>query len=150
MSTWSTVKPIVNKITCQIYVFVNFMQVTPTDFVFKRYQTVTIIIIHNSYILNIAPNPTRLAQSQSTSQFKTRMDIRINTWNMHVHQTIQRQQQSAGKHAHIPEQSVQPRHAMQQYMDYGNISWLQIRYKEHQKLGSAGRFGRTTGFSTVT
>ena len=33
-----------------------------------------IIIIRNSYI---APNPTRLAQS--TSQFKTRMDIRINT-----------------------------------------------------------------------
>ena len=33
-----------------------------------------IIIICNSYI---APNPIRLAQS--TSQFKTRMDIRINT-----------------------------------------------------------------------
>ena len=33
-----------------------------------------IIIICNSYI---APNPTRLAQS--TSQFKTRMDFRINT-----------------------------------------------------------------------
>ena len=38
------------------------------------------------------------------------------------HQTIQRQQQSAGKHAHIPEQSVQPRHAMQQSMDHGHIS----------------------------
>ena len=35
---------------------------------------VIIIIIRNSYI---APNPTRLAQS--TSQFKIRMDIRINT-----------------------------------------------------------------------
>ena len=34
-----------------------------------------------------------------------------------IHQTIQRQQQSAGKHAHILEPSVQPRHAMQQYMD---------------------------------
>ena len=33
-----------------------------------------IIIIRNTYI---APNPTRLAQS--TSQFKTRMNIRINT-----------------------------------------------------------------------
>ena len=33
----------------------------------------------NSYI---ALNPTWLAQS--TSQFKTRMDIRINTWNMHT------------------------------------------------------------------
>ena len=67
------------------------------------------------------PNPTRLAQS--TSQFKTRMDIRISTWNI-IHQTIQRQQQSAGKHAHIPEQSVQPRHAMQQYMDHRHISWF--------------------------
>ena len=38
------------------------------------------IIIRNSYIY--APNPTRLAQS--TSQFKTRMDIRIKTWNMHT------------------------------------------------------------------
>ena len=28
-----------------------------------------------------------------------------------IHQTIQCQQQSAGKHAHIPEQPVQPRHA---------------------------------------
>ena len=39
-----------------------------------------------------------------------------------IHQTSQRQQQSAGKHAHILEQSVQPRHAMQQYMDHRNIS----------------------------
>ena len=38
-----------------------------------------LIIIHNSYIV---PNPTRLAQS--TSQFRTRMDIRINTWNMYT------------------------------------------------------------------
>ena len=38
-----------------------------------------IIIIRNSYI---APNPTRL--TQSTLQFKTRMDIRTNTWNMHT------------------------------------------------------------------
>ena len=38
-----------------------------------------LIIIRNSYI---APNPTWLAQS--TSQFKTRMDIKINTWNMHT------------------------------------------------------------------
>ena len=38
-----------------------------------------IIIIHST---SIAPNPTRLAQS--TSQFKTRMNIRINTWNMHT------------------------------------------------------------------
>ena len=37
------------------------------------------IIIRNSYI---APNPTRLAQS--TLQFKARLDIRINTWNMHT------------------------------------------------------------------
>ena len=29
-----------------------------------------------------------------------------------IHQTIQRKQQSAGKHAHILEQSVQPRHAI--------------------------------------
>ena len=35
-----------------------------------------------------------------------------------IHQTIQRQQQSAGKHAHILEPPVQPRHAMQQYMDH--------------------------------
>ena len=48
-----------------------------------------------------------------------------------IHQRIQRQQQSAGKHAHIPEQSVQPRYAMQQCMDHGHISWLQIKYKEH-------------------
>ena len=40
---------------------------------------IIILIIRNSYI---APNPTWLAQS--TSQFKTRMDIRINTWNMHT------------------------------------------------------------------
>ena len=63
---------------------------------------------------------------------------------------IKRQQQSAGKHAHIPEQSVQPRHAMQQYMGHRNISWLQIKYREQQKLGSIGRFGRTSGFSIVT
>ena len=50
-----------------------------------------------------------------------------------IHQTTQRQQQSAGKHAHIPEQSVQPKHAVQQYMDHGNISWLEIKYKEHHK-----------------
>ena len=49
-------------------------------------HTIIIIIIRNSYI---APNPTRL--TQSTSQFKTRMDIRINTC---IHQTIQRQQQA--------------------------------------------------------
>ena len=40
---------------------------------------IIIIIIRNTYI---APNPTRLAQS--TSQFKTRMNIRMNTWNMHT------------------------------------------------------------------
>ena len=39
-------------------------------------HTIIIIIIRNSYI---APNPTRL--TQSTSQFKTRMDIRIKTRN---------------------------------------------------------------------
>ena len=38
-----------------------------------------IVIIHNTYI---EPNPTRLAQS--TSQFKTRMNITIKTWNMHT------------------------------------------------------------------
>ena len=38
-----------------------------------------IIIIRNTYI---ALNPTRLAQSPL--QFKTRMDIRINTWNRHT------------------------------------------------------------------
>ena len=38
-----------------------------------------IITICNSYM---APNPTRLAQS--TSQFKTRMNVRIKTWNMHT------------------------------------------------------------------
>ena len=113
-----------------------------------------IIIMRNTYI---APNPTRLAQS--TSQFKARMNIRINTWNMHT-QTIQRQQQSAGKNAHILEQSVQPRHTIQQYMDHGHISWLQIKCKEHynnhihnhihKNWGSFGRFGRTSGFSTVT
>ena len=62
-----------------------------------------IIIIRNTYI---APYPTR--QAQSTSQFKIRMNVRINTWTC-IHQTIQRQQQSAGKHAHNPEQSVQPK-----------------------------------------
>ena len=35
---------------------------------------IMIIIIRNTYI---APNPTRLAQN--ASQFKTRMEIRINT-----------------------------------------------------------------------
>ena len=40
-----------------------------------------------------------------------------------IHQTIQRQQQSAGKHyAHIPEQLMQSGHAMQQYMDPGHTS----------------------------
>ena len=38
-----------------------------------------IIIICNTYI---APNPSQPAQS--TLQFKTRMNIRINTWNMHT------------------------------------------------------------------
>ena len=38
------------------------------------------------------------------------------------HQTIQRQQQSAGKHAHIPEQLLQSRHAVQRYMDQGHVS----------------------------
>ena len=38
-----------------------------------------IIIIRNTYI---APNPTRLAQS--TSQFKTRINARISTWNTHT------------------------------------------------------------------
>ena len=37
---------------------------------------------HNNNNSYITPNPARLAQS--TSQFKTRMDIRINTWNMHT------------------------------------------------------------------
>ena len=37
------------------------------------------VIISNTYI---APNPTTVAQS--TSQFKTRLDMRINTWNMHT------------------------------------------------------------------
>ena len=45
-----------------------------TDHADTRGGGIKIIIIRNSYI---APNPTRLAQS--TSQFKTRMDIRINT-----------------------------------------------------------------------
>ena len=40
----------------------------------EREREAIIIIIRNSYI---SPNPNRLAQS--TSQFKTRMDIRINT-----------------------------------------------------------------------
>ena len=40
----------------------------------EKGEHIIIIIICNSYI---APNPTRLAQS--TLQFKTRMDIRINT-----------------------------------------------------------------------
>ena len=40
---------------------------------------IIIIIIRNSYV---APNPTWLAQSNS--QFKTRMEIRSNTWNMHT------------------------------------------------------------------
>ena len=40
---------------------------------------IIIIIICNSYI---APNPAWRAQS--TSQFRTRMDIRIKTWNMHT------------------------------------------------------------------
>ena len=63
------------------------------------------------------PNPTRLAQS--TSQFKTRMNITLKTC---IHRTIQHQQQSAGKHAHIPEQLMPSRHAVQQYMDHGHIS----------------------------
>ena len=40
----------------------------------------------------------------------------------YIHQTIQRQQQSAGKHAHIPEQLMRSKHAMQQYMDHGHVS----------------------------
>ena len=68
-------------------------------------ELIIIIIIRNSYI---APNPTGLAQS--TSQFKTKWTSE----SIHeacIHQTIQRQQQTAGKHARIPEQPVQPRHA---------------------------------------
>ena len=48
-----------------------------SDWLHKQHRIT--IIIRNSYI---APNPARLAQS--TSQFKTRMDIRINTWNIHT------------------------------------------------------------------
>ena len=55
---------------------------------------IIIIIIRNIYI---ASNPTRLAQS--TPQFKTRMNIRSKHETC-IHQRIQRQQQSAGKHAH--------------------------------------------------
>ena len=33
--------------------------------------------------------------------------------------------------AHIPEQSVQPRHATQQHVDHGHIPWLQIKHREH-------------------
>ena len=57
-----------------------------------------IIIIRNTYI---APYRTRLAQS--TSQFKTRMIVRINTRNMHTRddssasQNAKRKQCSAGK-----------------------------------------------------
>ena len=42
-------------------------------------STLIIIIISNTYIV---PNPSIIAQS--TSQFKTRMNIRINTSNMHT------------------------------------------------------------------
>ena len=50
-----------------------------TESFLKIFLYNVIIYIRNSYI---APNPTRLAQS--TSQFKTRMDIKINTRNMHT------------------------------------------------------------------
>ena len=91
-----------------------------------------IILIHNIYI---APNPI---------------------WRIHQISPIQRQQQSTGKHAHIPEQLMQSSHAVQQYRGHGHIPWLQIECKEHRNnhihtnWDSTGRFGRTSGFSTGT
>ena len=52
------------------------------------------------------PNPARLVQSTSQSETIHEKSVR---------QTIQ--QQRTGKHEPIPEQSVQPRHAMQQYIE---------------------------------
>ena len=60
------------------------------------FQATSVIITRNSYI---APNQTRLAQS--TSHFKTRMNIRINTWNACTHQRTQCQQQSTCKGVHM-------------------------------------------------
>ena len=37
----------------------------------------------------------------------------------------------ANMHTYTPEQLVQTKHAIQQYIDHGHVSWLQIKYKEH-------------------
>ena len=81
----------------------------------KCFSVDVIIIIRNSYI---APNPDWLKTLYNSKQEWTSESVH----EACIHQTIERQQQSAGKHAHIPEQSVQPRHAVQRYMDHGNIS----------------------------
>ena len=44
-----------------------------------------------------------------------------------MHTPDELQQQSAGKHAHIPEQLMQSRYAMQQYMDHGHMIANQIQ-----------------------
>ena len=69
--------------SCKVILFVCFSNVPLTYMSINceghMYIITIIIIICNSYI---PPNPTRLAQS--TSQFKTRMDIGIGTGNLHT------------------------------------------------------------------
>ena len=74
------------------------------------------MVVHNTYTES---NPTRLGQTLYNSKQEWTSESIHETC---IQQTTQRQQQSAGKHVHIPEQLMQPRHAMQQYMDHGHIS----------------------------
>ena len=113
---------------------------------------IIIIIIRNSYI---APNPIWLAQS--TSQFKTRMDIKINTWNMHTPDdptsTAKRRQTCTHPGTISATQTCNAAiHGPSKYLMIANHtkSITIIIYIKKRKRGSIGRFGRTSGFSTVT
>ena len=106
---------------------------------------IVIIIIRNTYI---APNPTRLAQS--TSQFKTRMNIRINTWNMHIYtrrsntnSKVQANMHTSRNNQSNPDMQCSNTWTMDTSHDCkSNTNSI--------KKGSTGRFGRTSGFSIVT
>ena len=81
------------------------------------------IIISNIYI---APNPKRLAQS--TSQFKTRMNITIKTWNMHTPDDpmpTAKHRQTCTHPGTID--AIKTSNAA----IHGQIPWLQIKCKEY-------------------
>ena len=109
-----------------------------------------VIIIRNIYI---APNPTRLGQS--SSQFKTRMNITIKTWDMHTpdNPTLTAKRRQIYTH---------PRtiNAIKIFSATIHGPWTHLKIANqmlghhdnymHENSGSTERFGRTNGFSTVT